>query len=147
MARYVLDTNVLIRAIRDEASRRELSAWQRRMAPHIYQHAVVAAELLMGAPDESAYERWRERWVAPLARLGRLITPTAGAWARAARVIPRLLSAGHITRGGIGNSFFNDCLLAASSRDEGFTIVTWNEVDFSLIARVEPGFSFVRPLP
>ena len=41
-------------------------------------------------------------------------------------------------------SFFNDCLLAASSIEQGFTIVTHNIADFSLIARVEPRTSRLR---
>ena len=48
---------------------------------------------------------------------------------------------------GMKPSFFNDCLLAASSIEQGFTIVTHNIADFSLIARVEPRTSFAPPLP
>jgi predicted nucleic acid-binding protein len=147
LARYVVDTNVLIHAIRNEAARERLAAWQRRLAPHIHQHAVVVAELLIGAPDEAAYERWYGRWVAPAERVRRLITPSAGVWARAARIIPRLLTAGHVTRSGISQSFFNDCLLAASAREDGYVLVTHDLADFELIARVEPGFSFVPPFP
>jgi predicted nucleic acid-binding protein len=147
LARYVLDTNVLIHAIRDAEARQDLAAWQRRMAPHIYQHAVVMAELLVGAPDEAAYRRWYARWITPFEHVRRLIVPNASAWGRAARIVPRLVAAGLLPRGGISLSFFNDCLLAASARDEGYTIVTHNVRDYSLIAKAEPHFSFVRPFP
>ncbi len=145
MAKLVLDTNVYVRALRDEAARHELAAWQRRMAPYIYQHAVVVAELLAGARDAATLERWHERWIAPAERLGRIITPTYGAWTRAARVVSRLVELRLLTTARPG--FFNDCLLAASALEQGFTIVTHNATDFRRIARVEKQLSFVAPLP
>ncbi len=147
MRKFVLDTNVFIHAIRDPAARRELADWQRRMAPHIYQHAVVASELLVGAKDEATRERWHERWVAPAERLGRVLVPRYGAWLRAGRIITRLAQAGHLTPGGVKPGFYNDCLLAATSREEGHAIVTHNRGDFELIARVEPGVRWLPPFP
>jgi predicted nucleic acid-binding protein len=44
-------------------------------------------------------------------------------------------------------SFLNDCLLAATSREHGFTIVTHNTVDFALIGLVEPTVRAVAPFP
>lgn len=61
MAKFVLDTNVFIHAIRSAEARLELAAWQRTMAPHIYQHAVVVSEILVGARDEATWKRWHER--------------------------------------------------------------------------------------
>jgi predicted nucleic acid-binding protein len=43
-------------------------------------------------------------------------------------------------------SFAMDCLIAASARESGFTLVTNNVRDFELIGQVEP-FRFVRPWP
>lgn len=36
MAKFVLDTNIFIHAIRSAEARKDLADWQRRMAPHIY---------------------------------------------------------------------------------------------------------------
>ncbi len=147
MAKFVLDANVYIHAIRDPHARSELAEWQRRMGPHLYQHAVVVAELLVGAGDDATVERWHDRWVAPAERLGRVITPSYAAWTRAARIVARLVQAGKLRTGSVAPGFFRDCLLAASARDHGFAIVTHNLRDFALIARVEPGLAFVGPFP
>jgi predicted nucleic acid-binding protein len=49
--------------------------------------------------------------------------------------------------GGFSRSFMNDCLIAASSAEAGFVIVTRNERDFGLIRDVEPALRFVPPWP
>lgn len=147
MAKFVLDTNVFIHAIRNGDARGELATWQRRMGPYLYQHAVVVSELLVGGRDQATVDRWHDRWVAPAERLGRVITPSYAAWTRAASIVTRLVQAGKLRAGEVVPGFFRDCLLAASARDHGFTIVTHNLRDFALIARVEPGLSFVSPFP
>lgn len=147
MERYVLDTNVFIRAMRSAEARAELAAWQRRMAPHIWQHAVVVSELLVGARDEETWKRWHERWVVPAERVRRILVPDYGIWLRASRIISRLAEAGSISPGGVKPSFFNDCLLAASSREQGHVIVTHNRDDFELIAQVEPAVRTSPPFP
>lgn len=147
MAKLVLDTNVYIHAIRNAQARLALAAWQRRMAPHIHQHAIVVSEILIGARDEATLDLWHERWVAPAERVGRVITPGYGSWLRATRIVVWLGRAGHVGPDGPAPSFFNDCLLAAGSLEHGYTLVTHNLADFRAIARVEPGVRFVAPLP
>lgn len=147
MQKFVLGTNVFIEAIRSAEARLELAAWQRRMAPHIYQHSVVVAEILVGARDEATWTRWHERWVAPAERVNRVFVPGYGAWLRASRIIVHLAEAGEISPGSVEPSFFNDCLLAATSREHGYTIVTYNTADFERIARVETGIRVVPPFP
>lgn len=147
MAKFVVDTNVFIHAIRDDAARRDLSAWQRRMAPYIYQHAVVVSEILVGARSRDVLDRWHERWVAPAERLDRVLAPGYAAWTRATRIMVRLVESGRLSAGRLKPGFFNDCLLAASARDHGYTIVTNNLGDFAMIARVEPKVQVVPPFP
>jgi predicted nucleic acid-binding protein len=142
--KYVLDTNVYIRAIRDADARVELAEWQRRRAPHLHQHAVVVAELLVGARDQATWNRWHARWVAPAERIGRVIVPGYGAWLRASRIVSRLAERGSPAT---TPSFFNDCLLAATAREEGFRIVTHNVADFERIARVEPAAAPLHTFP
>lgn len=147
MTKFVLDANVFIHAIRNAKVRTELAIWQRSMAPRIYQHAVVAAEILTGAADEATWQRWQARWVAPAERVKRLLVPSYGAWLRASWIVARLAETGEIRPGGAGASFFNDCLLAAGAREEGYTVVTYNARDFDRIARVEPAVRHLPPFP
>jgi predicted nucleic acid-binding protein len=145
--RFVLDTNVYVQAMRDAEARSELAAWQRSMAPHIWQHAVVVSELLVGARDEEAWKRWHERWVEPAERVRRVLVPDYGAWLRASRIISRLAEIGTISAGGVKPSFHNDCLLAAGSREHGYVIVTHNRADFERIALAEPAVRMSPPFP
>lgn len=145
--KFVLDTNVYIHALRDADARRELAAWQRRMAPFIYLHAVVLAELLVGARDEATLARWRRAWVEPAERVGRVITPGAGTWELAARLVVRLVHKRRVSPGGVPPGFLNDCLIAASAREEGLTIVTHNTTDFARIREADPAVRFMGRLP
>lgn len=147
MEKFVLDTNIFIEAIRDPEARGALAEWQRVMAPHLWQHAVVISELLVGARDEAAWERWHERWVMPAERVRRVVVPGYGDWLRASRIVSRLSEEGWISVGDIRPGFYNDCLLAATARSQGHVIVTHNRGDFDLIARVEPGLRTAAPLP
>lgn len=48
--------------------------------------------------------------------------------------------------GGFKRSFFNDCVLAASCRECGLTLITQNRNDFDLIRKVHP-FDYTEPWP
>jgi predicted nucleic acid-binding protein len=147
MKRFVLDTNVYIQAIRNAEARTELAAWQRNMAPNIWQHSVVVSELLVGAKDEETWQRWHERWVMPAERVRRVFAPDYGVWLRASRIVSRLTETGRISVGGVKPSFYNDCLLAANSREHRYVIVTHNREDFELIALEEPAVRISPPFP
>ena len=147
MARYVLDTNIFVHAIRSDKARRDLAAWQRQFGPHLYMHAVVVAELLVGARNEATREQWHERWIALAERVNRRIATTYTCWLHAARIVVRLVESGHLTAGSVAPGIFNDCLLAASAKDHGFTIVTHNLRDLRMIQRVERQVAFVPPFP
>ncbi len=66
---------------------------------------------------------------------------------RAALIMARLAEVGKMGPGGFRRSFLNDCLIAASAREQGFIVVTRNMADFALLRRVDPGFEFVPPWP
>jgi len=59
----------------------------------------------------------------------------------------RLVEGGYVSPGGFSRSFLNDCLIAASAREQGFFLVTRNVKDFELIERVEPGLAYAPPWP
>ena len=84
MPRYVIDTNLYVEAITTDEGNEALAAFQRRFAPFLFQHSTVAQEILAGAHSEASYREYHEDWVAPFEALGRVITPSHAAWARAA---------------------------------------------------------------
>lgn len=147
MAAFVIDTNLYVAAIRSDEANRALASFQRRFAPFLYQHSSVAQEILAGARDEAGYRDFHEDWVEPFEALGRVLTPSHTAWTRAALILTRLVQSGARSPGGFTRGFLNDCLLAASAGEAGFTLVTADIRDFSLIRTVERRFQFTEPWP
>jgi predicted nucleic acid-binding protein len=147
MVGYVVDTTLYVEAIRTDEGNDALARFQRRFAPLLFQHSTVAQEILAGAADEMAYREYHEDWIEPFEKLGRLITPTHSAWMRAALIMTRLVERRDRSPSGFSRGFLNDCLIAATARDQGFTLVTNNARDFDLIGRVEPALRYVPPWP
>lgn len=147
MPSYVLDTNLYVEAIRSDAGNTALADFQRRSAPFLFQHSTIAQEILAGSRDEADYRAYYEDWVAPFEDLGRVITPSHAAWARAALIVARLVQRRHLSPGGFNRGFLSDCLIAATAREIGFVLVTRNTADFALISRVERGLRYLPPWP
>lgn len=143
MAAFVLDTSLYIKATRCEQWNRELVAFYSTHTPFVYLHSVVAGELLAGAVRPGIEKETHRRFLAPFEATGRVITPSPAAWARAGRIAAVLIRGGTLSPTGVKRSFFNDCLIAASSREHGFVLITDNAADFEVIASVSP----VRYLP
>jgi predicted nucleic acid-binding protein len=147
VARYVLDTNLYIRATRDDEWNRALAGFVTAFAPDIYLHSVVAFELLAGALTPALQRRTHKWFIDPYQRRDRIITPRHSTWVRAAGALSRLVATRRLSPGtGVTKSFVNDCLLAASARDDGFILVTQNRLDFALLAEVLPA-EVVEPWP
>jgi hypothetical protein len=72
-------------------------------------------------------------------RVGRLITPSASAWARSGDVLAAMMRDEALELSRVSRSFSNDILLALSCREAGCVLVTENHRDFSRIQRF---FSF-----
>jgi predicted nucleic acid-binding protein len=146
VAKYVLDSNIYISATRDDAWNDELEAFMWSSTPFVYLHSVVAGELLTGAVSPDLERRTYSEFIAPLEETDRVITPAHGAWKRAGSIIATLIRTKRLRADGVPKSFFNDCLIAASARDHGCTVITRNIKDFELIRTVEP-VNFVEPWP
>jgi predicted nucleic acid-binding protein len=146
MARYTLDANLYISADRDAEWAAGMARFVSAFLPFIYLHAVVAQEVIAGAIDSRRERLIQDEIIGPFERRGRIITPTFGAWKQAGRIISRLVRRKLIAPGGFSRSFVNDCVLAASCRDEGVTLITNNVHDFALIKRVS-GVEVVTPWP
>jgi predicted nucleic acid-binding protein len=144
--KYVLDTNLYVRATRDDGWNRALEGFLLAFTPEIHLHSVVAMEVLAGATSPELEERTQERFIRPLERRDRVITPSHGAWKRAAVALARLLRERKVSPNGIRRSLINDLLIAASARDHGFVLVTDNGRDFELVEGILP-VEFVPPWP
>jgi predicted nucleic acid-binding protein len=136
MARYVLDTNLYIRADRDPVWADGMAQFVSAFLPVIYLHAVVAQEVIAGAIDSRREKLIQDSVIGPFERRGRVVTPNFDTWKQAGLIIAHLVQKKLMTPGGFRRSFVNDCILAASCRAEGMVLITNNMDDFSLIKRV-----------
>jgi predicted nucleic acid-binding protein len=144
--RYLIDSNIYIRAFRDAAFGSELREFHRVNRSRIVMSAVVASELLVGAQTPERERAVARTLVEPFRARGRLITPSWSAWALGAK-IDRALRRQPSNRTRLAQrSFMHDILIAASAREIGATIVTENAADFTLIGR-HLDIAFVPPWP
>lgn len=85
MRKYVLDTNVFVRADRDPAWGEQLAAFYAAFLPFTYLHAVVVQERLPGAVDTRRARAVYEGYVKPFESGGRLPHRAIGPGAAAGR--------------------------------------------------------------
>ena len=144
--KYLLDTNLFIRAFRDPAANTELQRFHQLFAPFEYLSAVVAQELRAGARTP-ADRRQLERHVLDVyARRERVITPSPQAWRDSGDLLAELARREGLELARVSKAFGNDVLLALSCREHGLVLVTDNRRDFERIAGLVP-FAFVDPWP
>ncbi len=131
MTKYVVDTQLLIRASRSdrEAERMGTSL----SASVVYLSSVVAQELLAGAHDHELHGL-RKRLLDPFEKRGHVLTPTHRAWKDAGAILYKLRSTGWQ----ITPSLTNDVLIAVSVTEIGATLVHDNERDYRAIQRHYP---------
>lgn len=146
MRKYVLDTNIFINADRDPQWADELNRFSVENLPSIHLSAVVVQELLAGAISPAIAKGIRVNYVEPFERRGRLVTPGYASWKRAGHIMAKLVGRKVMSPGSFGRGFVNDCVLAASCRERGATLITLNTRDFELIQKVEP-VEVVLPWP
>jgi len=146
VTKYVLDTNIFVRADRDRVWAGELAAFYAAFLPVTFLHAVVVQELLLGAVDQRRGRDVYEGYVEPFEARQRIVTPSYASWRRSGEVVAALVQRRRLSPGGFSRSFLNDALLAVSCREAGVVLITLNSADFSRIRTVEP-FRFVTPWP
>lgn len=146
MPHYVLDTNLYIAADRDIQRADELMRFTSACLPAIFLHGVVVQEVLAGAISLRREKLVHRSLIEPFERRRRIVTPGYAAWKQAGHVMGQLVQRKLMSAGGFKRSFPNDCLLAASCRDEGLTLITDNIAEFKLIRRVMD-FRFEPPWP
>ena len=143
---YLIDTNVYIRAMRDEAFALQLAEFEQASLPRLWVSAVVAFEIAVGSGDEQRARQVERRLLAPFRDRSRVLVPGARTWAAAARIdraIRRMRGYADRLR---DRAFLNDMLLAASCREVGATLITANGADFALIDRAI-GFRYLTRFP
>jgi predicted nucleic acid-binding protein len=133
--KYVLDTNLYVKAFRSQEGARELERYFTDFAPNTYLSSVVLHELLVGASTPSKVRQIREDLLGPLTRAGRVITPSHSAWDKAGSSIAAMARQESRELRSVPKSLVNDFLLAASCRESGATLVTDNPADFKLIRK------------
>jgi predicted nucleic acid-binding protein len=141
---FVFDTNVAIRAARDRDERGRFNSFIRAKRGQVWLHATVWLELEVGARQE--HERAAlDSFVEPFVDTDRVLVPSQDAWRRAGRVLARLADdhGVDVRR----SSVHHDAIIAASTRERDFTIVTNNLADFQLIAPYLSKLTFVAPYP
>jgi predicted nucleic acid-binding protein len=143
----VLDTNVYIRAWRNEATHGlELDRFVQRHISVTHLSSVVFHELLLGATGPGMARDLVSEFARPFVSTKRVVVPSHRAWQRAAEVVAQLAWHDGLNRGGLPQGFANDVLIAASCLENGFTLITENVRDFRRIQARMP-FEFVVPLP
>lgn len=135
MKKYVLDTNLYVKAFRSQEGARELERYFTDFTPNTYLSSVVLHELLVGASTPSKVRQIREDLLGPLTRAGRVITPSHSAWDQAGASIAAMARQESRELRSVAKSLVNDFLLAASCRESGATLVTDNTADFKLIRK------------
>lgn len=146
MKKYVLDTNLYVRAFRSAADARELEMFYRNFASAVYLSSIVLHEILVGTKTEEKRTEVDEAIARPLRRTNRVVTPSHAAWAGAGRVIAELAATERLDLRSVPKSFVNDVLLAESCREAGAILLTDNLADFKRIRRVVR-FEFRKPWP
>lgn len=146
LRKYVLDTNCFIDAANDYAFRHEFARFCEAAAPRLFLSAVVAAELRAGLAGKKMGNRFDADVVAPYARRGRILTPSAQCWEALGTILGTLAARVGLRAGQTPRSFAFDVLIAQSCREAGAVLVSRNMRDMTRIAGIAP-FEFVAPFP
>ena len=143
---YLLDSNVYIHGIRNAEFGTEVEAFHQRNLPQLLVSAVVASELLVGAQTADMVRRLERSLVEPFRQRRRFLVPEWRTWERAIEIDRGIREDGSHTAKLASRSFFHDILIAATAREIGATIVTFNTADFALIAE-HVDIDVVEPWP
>lgn len=143
MAKYVVDTNVLIDVLRSAADRQAYEHFLRRGLALTYVSAVVGMELLAGARSDAHALALESELLGPFQRRDRVFEPSAGALLTVGRLLSRLTASGKPLP---SRSFVNDLMIGVSCRERGLTVLT-RDPDFQRVRRLVPGLRVEAPFP
>lgn len=146
MTKYVLDTNLYVRAFRSEEDATDLQRFYHQFAPTVYLSSIVLHELLAGTASEAKATDVEQRIAGPFKRVGRIVTPTHAAWERAGGILAAMVRKEGLELKRAPKSLVHDALIAASCREAGTVLITDNSRDFAHIARYVE-FTFMAAWP
>jgi predicted nucleic acid-binding protein len=138
VAKYALDTNVVIDALNRPAQLEAVAQFLTWALPSTSLSAVVSHELAAGATTARQRSLLEQQLVGPFERRGRVFAPSATAWKRAGQ----LLAQGRLST----PAALNDVLLALSCREAGVTLIT-RDRDFRRLAGLVRGLAVAEPFP
>jgi predicted nucleic acid-binding protein len=139
VARYALDTNVLIDALNQPGELEAATRFLTWALPRTYLSAVVGHELAAGASSGRQRAVLDQQLVGPFERRGRMFAPSTTAWYRAGEIVAQGLKVST-------PSALNDLLLALSCRELGITLIT-RDRDFRRVTRYVRGLTVLAPWP
>jgi predicted nucleic acid-binding protein len=142
VSKYIVDTQLLIRAFRDQVESERLIRFLSAFSPSVYLSSVVVQELLAGA-RRGEMRHVKRGFIHPFERTRRVVTPTHRSWIRVGNILRMLRQAGYT----ITPSFTNDVLIAASAVQIGATVIQDNEKDYTAIRRAFPPVKFAPAWP
>lgn len=143
MPKFVLDSNCYIDASNQSEDWAVLARFLAWATPQLYLSSVVAAELRAGARSARDRARLEGLVLEPIARRGRVLTPTDRAWDALGLTLATLREKEGLQ---VRRGFALDVLLAYSCREAGATLVTRNTRDMARIHSVFT-FGYVAPYP
>ena len=143
---FLLDSNVYIRGIREATFNTQIEGFYRAHLSSVLMSAVVASELLVGARTPLISRTLTRTFVDPFVARRRFLVPGWSTWEWATKIDRGIRKQGKHGAALGQRSFFHDILIAASAREAGATIVTFNTADFALIAQ-HVDIDVVEPWP
>jgi len=134
--RYVFDSNIYIRCMRDRefAVRREADYIRR--IPFTYFCSVVVQELLLGCLHDLAVKRARA-FYKPFERVNRIVNPLYPDWEETGMIGQKIIRK-HPHLKAKRFALINDVLIALCCRRIGATLITQNSKDFQIISSIKP---------
>jgi predicted nucleic acid-binding protein len=132
----VVDTNIYIRAFREELFGQRFRAWHRANIHRLTLSTVVLYELMVGADTKSVRHRLEADYVRAFRHVNRILTPSEIVWEKAAEAEAELRSRKRYASKIGTRGFANDLLIALTCRTIGATLITGNVADFELIRSV-----------
>ncbi|HKG93840.1 MAG TPA: PIN domain-containing protein [Gemmatimonadaceae bacterium] len=132
MPRYVLDAQRYVDVLRGRPSAGAVLAFVRAFADALDFHALVGAELLVGAHAAGEPRAIRQRFIDPF-KPARVIVPDAADLLRAGDVVREMSGRRGPHPELERRAFWNDVLIAVSCRRRGAVLLT-NDADHARIA-------------
>jgi len=146
MTRWVLDTNVFVRAWRNRQARLALDAFLDGRLGRLDFAATVWLELQTGVRSRESQSDV-DRLLAPFRRRNAVLAPSADAFQQAGRILADLVTREGLDFTAMRPALHHDAILAATVREHRRVLVTHNAQDFARIQRHLRGFRFVTPYP